>query len=1172
MSTTFRYYRDSTIAVFIRRFLLAVFLSSLFIYSVSLILFVLELVEPRFEEWLKSHSESISFLPPTFKNFLLDTKGHFGLILIISLALLKANYLRKIDFFLFSSCNRDLFKPIQKQTGIFSWASPITESQENAWNTLYEWATSKIGDGRWNLSWCWSQPDLANKPDVEVFSWNLIVGASGAGKTQLAKELGKTLEARDKNQKWSSVLTNWWNKVVPWIMRKTEEPWDCGILTESGDLAPHTKLEALKKWRPSAPSFIIVDDPPQNFSQQVIDIFQENSAFYWYPVRLLFTNQYIAPDLPVVSDKGGSEWHFVNTPANYKSFQPVTLKSSALSRDQFRQLLVNGVWIESQEEPVTAKDLPALFKNENKDDAIQTVEGNVLLLALVALWVASHPKKQLHNLLSTASLTDEEQKLFEQNGLTYLVKHRLIKDRLERLYQLYQDLENSNTYRFGELCSAIACSTLATGISVKQAKSWFNVTVPQSELRTIFYENINGVVETVTPITPWLIGQSFVSKQKRQLSNKEDWQQLVGYAMQSNPGATLKNLVRFEDSTELDFSELLSNLTAPNSPEEQLSQLMSLIEFLFYGLRKESEENSKIVLNTALEMIDKLNEKNVLSALRQVENLWKSKYPDVPNAISRLIVYFKLSNTSLKLNAISPVQLIKTFYNLGYLFQTLASPLLDETTCKNHLEVEYRTFVSLAFAYSEMQSIEVQAKICREMNQLFDIDIKYFRDLYHQNLINLERSYAATSVQTGFILIGRLVYEQWESRFDFLKEICDKITNWCSQCENKIIALEIKLSTQLSLSFFNMHELDILSLENTVEQIVKEVNSLEVYDSTFKKCSIFQSIKVGVLENLLFAYAQCPEYYSQVEKVLNTMSSVVENCPQSTVYLRYIRAMIKLVERFEQTDVNCCNVSKLAELIENCALKFKYNAEIQDLRAEALCFFAKQYLNKQDSQIAISRIATKMEKLANIYPDYPNIKYSQINVWRRVVQTSSEKESFEYIQEFGNQANKIATQFPLDISIQRATIELWTSILTFTVSHQKNNALALKIAKHIDSLAQSFPEDVEINLSRAVAWKDISYSYSGDELNRHKTPEVMSYVEEICKPYPEHLGFQECRLISLKESIYSYYASASNLDLAKELAFKIESITNEFPEIHYFQQIKNDALMYLESDNWFYKF
>lgn len=149
------------------------------------------------------------------------------------------------------------------------------------------------------------------------FAWTVVVGPSGIGKSRLVLEFARELAGRSDlggAQPTASTLRRMFYSALTWIRRSSvTHPWDAGWLENAPPTAGSEltrtqlrKMEALSRWRPRKPTFILLDDPLTGDAEKVIGQLLKNADVdaFKFAVRLVIVCPSIPNELKFVARHG----------------------------------------------------------------------------------------------------------------------------------------------------------------------------------------------------------------------------------------------------------------------------------------------------------------------------------------------------------------------------------------------------------------------------------------------------------------------------------------------------------------------------------------------------------------------------------------------------------------------------------------------------------------------------------------------------------------------------------------------------------------------------------------------------------------------------------------------------------------------------------------------------
>lgn len=190
------------------------------------------------------------------------------------------------------------------------WIAPPAGTERfKTWNALNRQIKEGLSDGS-HASW--ERPEDDNFID---FSWMVLVGLAGSGKTRMAVELLRDLaqckkfegiEALSRWEQKKILVGEWIRRVTPGFKRLPDDPWDIGWIEPpvSGERLYENRLEiqanyleALRRWRPRRPTALLLDDPRSWDALHVLETLQSQHEYFIFPVRLLIVSQTLPTEL-----------------------------------------------------------------------------------------------------------------------------------------------------------------------------------------------------------------------------------------------------------------------------------------------------------------------------------------------------------------------------------------------------------------------------------------------------------------------------------------------------------------------------------------------------------------------------------------------------------------------------------------------------------------------------------------------------------------------------------------------------------------------------------------------------------------------------------------------------------------------------------------------------------
>ena len=418
--------------------------------------------------------------------------------------------------FLFERCfdafDDGLFDPIEQHPPTFilqrSGHGPHG-SRALPWMEPVDGVSKPARVTQWHMMQAWVLEGVEVRDGSgKKFTWALITGRAGGGKSRTAYELGLWLRQGQPQHSQETVSPSQSaddeagpsRLMVAWRRaRRTPiapDPWDVGYLAhqrigESPATLVHkdpTYRAALKEWRPRAPTLILCEDPRMDEAEAVLDLLMEQSLQYVFPVRLLLINQSIpsgldlrsaGPDGAVHSTRGHFGGHWIVDEHSYFSAQEIHRLISRCFNPTDRR-----GWI-------------------NKPELIQAIETitqdySPLLVELLLRWVENQaPGKTpaLSDLTASVLLNDRAQRVLASMRTAGLTEHH------------HRCLVATATIVGGATRAQL--STAADRADMEQPAGSTSAPLPSIEVMEQVFPHEN-IEERIPAIRPELVGWAFV--------------------------------------------------------------------------------------------------------------------------------------------------------------------------------------------------------------------------------------------------------------------------------------------------------------------------------------------------------------------------------------------------------------------------------------------------------------------------------------------------------------------------------------------------------------------------------------------------------------------------------------------------------------------------------------
>lgn len=213
----------------------------------------------------------------------------------------------------FDVLNYDLFERIDETSpevathSAMPWVAPGSchtgTVRETLWRAILDWISSGA-----------EQFAPKNIP----FSWSVITGHAGVGKSRIVLEAAQELGWRRSGQRGLRVRIRTLNRRLRTAIfshRALSDPWDVAMILRSPSFGSINSLsgsaqfrQMLQAWRPCAPTLLVLDDPSPDEAKLLVNILSESitkgsaksSIFHrTFPIRLLIVSDCVPADLEI---------------------------------------------------------------------------------------------------------------------------------------------------------------------------------------------------------------------------------------------------------------------------------------------------------------------------------------------------------------------------------------------------------------------------------------------------------------------------------------------------------------------------------------------------------------------------------------------------------------------------------------------------------------------------------------------------------------------------------------------------------------------------------------------------------------------------------------------------------------------------------------------------------
>lgn len=1123
-------------------------------------------------------SAGFNFIKSLFTAFEIDSSP---LLIIISGAFYSYKtsdkIIKKIYSRFFDAFNDNLFHPIGTAKSFDAlWGGttgeenppvmPFLRSEgtpwHNAWNQLCELFPSE--------TIAQTHEKKSDPKTFPLFSWGILAGPSGSGKSRLAVEFARWLRREtcynDATKERTYVPSKFatWYRVQFW--RKPcgpDDSWDTGWLrrvevkkADKSDGIPigfkdhdcRTKINSLQlaTWRPRRPTFILLDDPFIGDSSKVIEELSNNSVEYKHPVVLLIVSHSIPEDLNLVRKNNG-EWDRGGL-ANM-GIDPIDMGGKQCFSD-------NDIC------KAAGKMLPVAVRLStnimlNPQPFVKKTTGLPFLVELGFSWLRSG-ERQIKNMNQDVLLDERVKRIVtavEQCGLS---KQFLEVMALATIAGSRQSIsiENIPTELKGDLDSGYMFTTEITEF------------LKLSKLFPFLEDNIK---ETIPAVRPMIVGEAFVRKiftnpdmmGKNRATLNTIAKKIVAVAWKINSEETL----RF--SRHLGFIKGDPLYSLFKSPPEGLFST----GYLFQVYAK-----SAILLPVAAQP--------GTTRYKQAEEMMLTAYGYIAD----------LTDGEIE-------------KNINFLFSLQRKNADYQWISFNSLSILMKTLIA-HYIKSQCYSSEIFSQYITELWKIAQNRIGIYKSISTDIDTGISQAFTSCTIEK-LLQIFSIVSCAWRkygwceeigawisgaiTSDDILKQLVDKSFNDSIIIPHNLIGDSIsknknaKMLRNYVLYKVSGHEnnYDIISVFSCIISTaarLADVDESKTLCSQLKKFVdnfpqnniIFQCCLARSWSNLCFHLsctgdrAECKNYVAKIRTVIDTFpvgcspfanihmvyaiyyyASVLSTTNDDSEFEELISTARVIAKRFSNYSthfqlsmseilfLHCTiqsNMDSLDECTESIAEaktiidEFPESVEMQKVLASMFANFSTLAARKMDvekCELAISAI----KGIADNFRENVDIHDSLAQVWGEYSNIAAENKNIVLCEDCIQSLEDILIKFP--------SSEIISLYLAFTLcnyswifSCKKNIPFVHDVAMRVDNIGDKFPNICSIQHKRATAWRYVSFaSYHSGNTELYKT--AIDVVADIAAKFPQDTNIQNQLEIAFRDTTSKNSTHDENLVLSR---------------------------------------
>jgi hypothetical protein len=1055
-----------------------------------------------------------------------------------------------LDLLLFYRFDLSVMQRITRVTGLLVWHPPTVGPVHNAWHELETWVRQDAHHGRWNFGRLLRLGALA--PQDAPFRYALLLGVNGIGKSQLAMEFGRHLADRahlgsksklPQVQKLRRRTAIWGRRTIPWKARHHADPWDAGLLTTT---QPGFE-SALENWRPSAPSFLILDDPDDSKAAAVTKILSTQAVHYWYPVRLLIIAQFRPPVLRLTTATTDPTSPVIDqTGTKIKIIQLGNVTWNALEYRAAAYLY----WPERAAEPASTAQNKKFWQPAALEPLVEVLEGNPMLLAEATIWLTESPENTIAGLLNVQNFTAWEQELFpDLSHLTgppqALVVHRIIGARMKTLYD-----DHRNRYRAAYPNSPNPDAdedALFTAIIVASLAG-----LPQADLRalkTLVPENF-----ALPPSWPFIENYALYAIGERKLSLPD----LIRQAYRTRPAGVLRGL-RQKGELAAAVAKVLDTLPDdPAQPDVQLD--------LFAGAIYRALWLDRDAIPTALTRLQNLAPASLGAArakLIEYGTATPSLQPDrvghVPDIVAALLL----------LTAIGAREFLPPINLTGKEWQNFATQW-DRWLDRCNFDLRYVP----AFILDPLKT--VFRTLCAAMFQglwaIEDAEIFFGEaekiDARILNLfkypINLELEAVLPPPSHGDVpFLGdspiatlRTIYsDRWHAFVLFARGELGTLETLLNKGINRLAGIEYPFFTPEQKTYFTAKNLALMCMARsqyndtkpTAQEMAEELDRVA---QPFPGDAPIQTARAYAWQFVTYAWCETPDAEQKAEAAAAMVEQIEDNLPSNQAPTEsLIMSWENLTFTYRKSPGHSARIEALIKKIETTTRKLHPSIRVQRNLVSISRNLAFNLATTSDHQRMVDAIVVRTSACANAFPDDARV---QLYLgWAKRQSAFARAELLDPnrpVDDITKWAETWVAQFMDSAEHQEVHANIWRSAAYERCRLQERRATTIVAAYKVNAIAAPFPPDhAGLQDARAEAWSQVAFAYSQTPELRARTRKPLATILKIAKRFPDDPKFQLSLIKAWKYLAFARLNLSSQKHLVGHAVAHMFRIAARFP-------------------------
>jgi rRNA processing protein Krr1/Pno1 len=1026
----------------------------------------------------------------------------------------------------------------------------------------------------------WVEPREGQRKDVWLgladfalakgakFEYQLLLGGPGAGKTRMAIEFARRVLAKkgatddgpfvihgpdnhDVLMTRAQRLRSWWRIRVLGLNPRPEDIWHIGwfspeaLARSSGRLMIRGQLASrLDAWRPTGPTFLLLDDPLLDDSVFVVETLLKNAGSFRHRVRLLIANQTVPGDLRFSRVGQQKAWQSQVHPP---FADPLVLSANGPLSDGEIRLLAGQL---------PTKLAQPILSDAGLRDFRMVTRGNPFLVELGLAWLNSG------------------------KPLLHMTEEGLLEDRTRRF------LEAVRTAGFeagqGQLVDLLTMATIANGAPTTLPAGHDGETVwdifgvqridQQNAARLFPADTDIDLRQYLPPMRPEAIATAFARMAIADLA-PVDQNRIIRTAWRANPRGTLRTLLRIDGGYKFrtDQKDPLQSafVAVPMQSGLPPFDMFCLLAQASCSASLQDWEDGKYHLGASL--LD-----NAIGAARDLPG---DTLPRAFHAVVDLILADRSTRMLRETGAARLLmEILPVIDRAGRLFDPLVlddlSRWAQSPRALGHDSSgawEFGSGATLQGAPASgtttrlldliAHTSDKRARIllCRVMHEaaahepaLQDAgllrDASVFMTLAEETalsggapglqhlqsgfpeLLARARPHGRLALSIISAFMGALVVGGADDR-GAIPALAEDAATLAASLPNDTAVQRLLASIWCQAAYATVSDLALCRLM---------AERVEAIAQGFPEHEGIQEQHATAWAHVAFATKFDP---AECHKIAERVEAIALCFPDhETIQSSRAEAWLHVASA-TTSDPGLCHRS--VERIETIARTFPDHTVIQRVHALA---WLQAAVASQSNPLLRRQIAERVDTISRPFPEDVKIQQACALTWRFVVHET--KSDAALCQRIAERVDSIARPFPDDETLQLLRADAWRTVATATMS---DPALCRRMAERVEAVAKRFPGNERLQKEHAETWRLVAHATRSDAA---LCREMAARVEAIARDFPDHEGIQLEHAIALRVVAF---ATPSNPDLCRQMAERVEAIALRFPDNMALQRERADA-------------